>query len=89
MVDQITTKIRYENTNTYEFASHFYINLIKLCDFQCFIHPHYRKHGKIEIKKINDKITYTKLHNGSSTYLAPRLRGGYAPSISNVTYEYF
>ena len=32
MVDQIITKIRYENINIFEFAGHSYINVIMICD---------------------------------------------------------
>ena len=51
MVDQIITKIRNENINTYEFADHFYIILIKVCDFQYFIYHHYRQYEKTKVKR--------------------------------------
>ena len=80
MVDQIVTKIRYKNINTYEFVGHSYINLIKVCDFQNFIHDNPEKQ-KLK-KKTTTKFHNTKLYNTSTTKPAPRLRGGYAPSLN-------
>lgn len=56
-----------------------------MCDFQCFVHHHYRQQQKIKVKKKTKKIRYTKLYNTSTTYPVPRLRGGHAPIQNNNT----